>query len=392
MPKITVDSFPPSDGHKLRLFLNLGPDIRKKEEFHVPLLESFSKDRAAEKEVITNLTLSGDDAPAPGTEPVLFLARLEGKPAARAAAFLRNPGPNTESNPVCSLAFFEGVNDRRVFDALIKKITEWSQSRGLKRIVGPWDPSPAGKLGCLTNDPKTPPTVLLPHHPRYYWALFAGYGFSPQKDHLCYSITRDRLQESRTFNRLLDRGGRAPASSPGLAVRRIDLGQLDREVPLLLHLMKESSQDSWGLSSWTLPELQFLFSRHRKLIDPDLIRILEDEGEPVGCILSLPDSNPQRFEALKYHRPFQAIALYGKKGEIDRLRIFAFSLRRSHTNLPILGYLIRDFLAVALDKGFDTAEISPIPDSFENPKKLERLLEAKLYRTYRTYQLEITDR
>ncbi len=98
--------------------------------------------------------------------------------------------------------FFESIDDQAVADALLAAAADWCRQRGHDILRGPASFSVNDECGVLVDGFETPPTLMMPHNPRYYVRLMERAGFTKAKDLLVY----EGGSESSTF--------RSPSGSP----------------------------------------------------------------------------------------------------------------------------------------------------------------------------------
>lgn len=349
------------------------------DEHHVPLRGTETLDRAHDLE-----GLLGPKSSPQGTSR-LFLAGFKGKPAGRAAISVPSQDPSE-----ARLSYFDCKNDRRVFDGLMARIEPWCRSQGVQTLAGPFSPTLEGEVGCLTGDPAAPPTVLLPHHPRFYWTLFEGYGFVRTTARHCLVTDRDRLEPHPLFNRILRIGGATQRKDPELSLRSSSFDRLDEDLALASQLFAEANRDGWGLGLLPQNALAESLREQRRELVLDLFVFLERSGTAIGTLLAIPDNSRRAHELLQYRRPFQGVARRLHKHTVDRLRILGISLIREEAHLGNFAYLMREFLTQALSRDFSEVEVSWIPEEHHRfQAQIARMTGASLYRTYVGYRLTL---
>src|SRR5207247_2027761 len=84
------------------------------------------------------------------------------------------------------------------------------RERGHDTMRGPMNPSVNDDCGLLVEGFDTPPTLMMPHNPRYYPALHDAAGLRTAKDLLAYeNATRDMPERLARAARLVaERGGK----------------------------------------------------------------------------------------------------------------------------------------------------------------------------------------
>ena len=93
----------------------------------------------------------------------------------------------THADHVGFFGFFESIDDQAVADALFDAAAgAWCRERGHDVLRGPASFSVNDECGLLVDGFDTPPTLMMPHNPRYYIPLLERAGFVKAKNLLVY--------------------------------------------------------------------------------------------------------------------------------------------------------------------------------------------------------------
>jgi len=111
-----------------------------------------------------------------------FLAERDGEVVGRIAAISNRLHNETHGDRVGFFGFFECVDDRSVADRLLQAAADWCRERGHDVLRGPASFSVNDECGLLVDGFDTPPTLMMPHNPRYYITLLERAGFAKAKD------------------------------------------------------------------------------------------------------------------------------------------------------------------------------------------------------------------
>ena len=110
-------------------------------------------------------------------EAEYFLAERDGEVVGRIAAITNRLHNETHGDRVGFFGFFESIDDQSVADALFAAATAWCRERGHDVLRGPASFSVNDECGLLVDGFETPPTLMMPHNPRYYVTLLERAGF-----------------------------------------------------------------------------------------------------------------------------------------------------------------------------------------------------------------------
>src|SRR5262249_18084241 len=179
------------------------------------------------------------------------------------------------------------VNDSHVSRELFAAAREWAQQKGMKRLLGPMNPTTNDECGLLIEGFDSPPVFMMTYNPRYYVELIETEGFRKAKDLLAFHIElatlpMDRLH--RIAEQVKNRNGQ-------VSFRPIRRRTLQRDLAKVKEIYNAAWQDNWGFVPMTEAEVDFLAARLKPLLVEGLMWIAESETEPVGFLLALPDYN-----------------------------------------------------------------------------------------------------
>lgn len=181
------------------------------------------------------------------------------------------------------------MDDQAVATALLDAAATWLRNRGLDTIRGPASFSVNDEIGLLVEGFDTPPTLMMPHNPRYYLGLLEAAGFVTAKNLLVYEgghPTRYAPVPER-----LARATQLMAERLGVTLRPMRMDDFDAELARIKTLYERCWEKNWGFVPMTEAEIDHLAAQFKPVVVPDLVPFLEKDGEPIGFALALPDLN-----------------------------------------------------------------------------------------------------
>ena len=201
-------------------------------------------------------------------------------------AAITNAGHNAEHHDKIGFyGFFESVNDPDVARALFDAAGAWVKAKGMDTLRGPMSPSINDECGLLVDGFDTPPTLMMPHNPRYYVQLTEGAGFRKAMDLLCYQPARPAPPER------VARAADVLAKRKGITLRPFNMKRFKEEVELIKKLYNGAWEKNWGFVAMTDAEIDHLAKQLKPVVVPDLIVFAEKDGQTVGFAVALPDMN-----------------------------------------------------------------------------------------------------
>ena len=131
------------------------------------------------------------------------------------------------------------------------------------------------------------PSLMMPYNPPYYEGFLLRYGFDRAMTMWAYYIHEKYMKMDR-----LRRGAELVyRRNPDLRLRTFDVSRFDEEALIVREIYNEAWADNWGYVPITDAEFDHFAAELKQIIDPNLIYILEKDGEPVAFCFSLPNIN-----------------------------------------------------------------------------------------------------
>ena len=217
-----------------------------------------------------------------------FLAENErGAVVGRIAGIVNGTHLKTFDDGVGFFGFFECEERYETAAALLDTACQWVRDQGLTSARGPANPSLHYTSGVLIDGFDREPSLMMPYNPPYYEGFLLRYGFERAMTMWAYYIHEKYMNMDR-----LRRGAELVyRRNPGLRLRTFDVSRFDEEALIVREIYNEAWADNWGYVPITDAEFDHFAADLKQIIDPKIIYILENDGEPVAFSLSLPNIN-----------------------------------------------------------------------------------------------------
>ena len=322
----------------------------------------------------------------------LFMARRDGKPVGTIAGIINHRHNEVHQEQVGFFGFFEVLQDREAAEALLETACDWVREKGMMAIRGPENPSQNEEVGLLVDGWNGPPVIMMTYNPRYYVDFIEGAGFYKAMDLLAYMVDIYKFgPDCENLPPKLVRVAKKIQERGGFTVRPVEMSHFDEEVLRVKKIYNAAWQKNWGFVSMTEAEIEHLAAALKRMVDPKLIWIAEQEGETIGMLLNLPDLNQPLLKA--YPRPgvpewwsMAKFAWHWKvRGDVNVLRGLVGGILEERRGLGVMAVLMVEAARAALPK-YRQCELSWILETNAPTRQLCELLGGYVYRTYRVYE------
>jgi len=315
----------------------------------------------------------------------LWVARRGDRDIGRIAGIIDGHFNKGDGNAAAFFGFFETVEEAPVSRALFRTVADWARAKGMKRLLGPMNPTINDECGLLIEGFDSPPVFMMTYNPKYYIGLLEAEGFRKAKDLLAFMIDLATIP----MDRLRRIAGKVRERNREVVLRPVLRKTLEQDIGKIKEVYNAAWQDNWGFVPMTDAEVDFMAARLKPLLTEGLIWVAETNGETVGFLLALPDYN---------------IALQPLKGKLCTPRLlgfvpYLFGWKTPHrTRVLTLGvkekYRSRGIETAILIEGLNTGFNIGIQESeaswiLEDNVLMCRMLEAiggRVYKRYRIYE------
>ncbi|PIY97160.1 MAG: N-acetyltransferase [Candidatus Kerfeldbacteria bacterium CG_4_10_14_0_8_um_filter_42_10] len=280
--------------------------------------------------------------------------------------------------------FFECFDNFSAAQALFDYAKKWLTNLGYSSMRGPANFSINGEYSVLVAGFDSSPMVMMTYNPPYYPKLLEQYGFSSSQEMYAFG---HKVEEGLPENTLaLAQAVRK--KYPDLVMREMDVNQLEKEAKIVHKIYTEAWNENWSASPMSEQEMVKLAKELKMIIDPSLAFILEYQNKPIGFSLTVPDANQALKTANGRLWPFGLIKILLKKRCLDSFRVLAMGVLKEYRHHGFDALFYQQTLENAQRKGYRFAEMSMINESNLPMRRVLERLGAKIYKTYRMYDLK----
>jgi hypothetical protein len=256
---------------------------------------------------------------------------------------------------------------------------------------GPNNPSASDECGILVEGFNTRPAILEAHNPPYYSSLMERSGMRKNQDIVARLIHRPAAAQElkEVLPEKLIRVAELVKKRSDLTFRSVDLDRWDRDVRIACDIYNQSLGTLPEYIPMSQDEFRAFANSFKSLVSPELVKLAEVNGKPVGFALALPDVN----QALQH--------VNGRLDIIGLLKFLWYSRKLDRASFKILvmipqfiGSGIETALVVEVaqalfDKNYKEVDMSLTGDENVKSNRYQDNLGMKIYRRYRFYERDI---
>lgn len=318
----------------------------------------------------------------------LWMAVRNGRDVGRLAGVIDRNYNAFHNDTAAFFGFFECIRDPEVSRLLFNALFEWARQNGMRRVLGPMNPSTNETCGLLIEGTDSPPTFMMPYNPVYYAELITDAGFRKAKDLLAYYVDVAKCP----LDRLRRIAAKVRERYPQVRLTPVRRRTLRRDLARIKKVYNSAWERNWGFVPMTDSEVNFLAGRLKPLFMEGLVWLAEAGDEPVGFMLAMPDYNiPLRLLRGRLFTP-RLISflpyLFGVKRP-HRCRVLILGVKEGWRGRGLEGAMLAEGFRVGIAAGITEAEASWVLEDNTPMVRLMEFFGGRPYKTYRLYEREL---
>jgi GNAT superfamily N-acetyltransferase len=315
-------------------------------------------------------------------EIVPYMAVRDGSVVGRVAAIIDQNYIAVHRKETGFFGFFESINDMAVSRALLDQVAGYLRARGMKRMLGPANPSTNNECAFLIEGFDSPPFIMMSYNPPYYRELMKGCGLKKAKDFYANRMVND----GSIPERLLRISDRVRRKTPGLVIRPVNMKRLPEEVKKVKEVYNGAWSDNWDFVPLTDEELDYMVKQMKPLVVPDYALFAEIGGETAGFTLALPDYNVALKKINGRLGPLSLLKFLYYSRTIKTIRVWMLGVKAEYRKRGIEALLYLEIFRRGYARGVQWGEMSMILEDNHLMQKALEAMGAEKYKTYRMFQ------
>jgi hypothetical protein len=278
--------------------------------------------------------------------------------------------------------FFECINDVQTAKSLFCSAQEWLNEQGIKKMIGPMNPSTNDECGFLLEGFDIPPSFMMPYSPEYYLNLAEQCGLKKVKELYAYNMDVSVDSRLKRLGRVVEMAKKKIA---GLKIRTVRKDSYEEDLKAAISIYNRAWEKNWGFVPWSDEEFASIASKLKMIIDPEMVVIASIGEESVGMLISLPDYNQVLKKLNGKLFPFGIFKFLYYRRKIDALRLMVMGVVKEYRNKGIEAIMYEIGLKNALRIGYKYCELSWVLDDNIMTQRTAEMMNGRIYKKYAVY-------
>jgi hypothetical protein len=217
-------------------------------------------------------------------EAKFWLAYKNGKCVGRIGAIINDAYNKKTGEKMARFSRLEFFDDEEVVAALLKTAEEWAQLQGCVGVQGPLGFSNLDTQGLLVEGFDHLQAVGSVYHHAYYHKHLEKLGYSKEIDWVEFRLTIGAQAVEKA-----NRGAALIQKRYGIEV--LHFKKMSELLPLsntIFDILNDAFCELPFVSEFTPRMVEFYKEKYIKLLNPEFVKMVKINGEPVGFVIGLP--------------------------------------------------------------------------------------------------------
>ena len=286
--------------------------------------------------------------------------------------------------------FFECVDDRQVFQALIELARNWAREWGCKYLVGPRSFTDNDYPGFLLNHFDTPAALYEGHTPPYYVAFAKAEGWTVDADTLAYRAFRANY--GKDLERLpakLSRVAQRATRNRRVSVRQAELAHFEREFKIVLEIYNLALSRLPDFVPMTEAQFREFAESLKPVLQEDMILFAMVDGQEVGFSLALPNLAEafHRSGGLRY--PWNYLQLWWHARRVKSASFKILAIDPAYWGMGLEAIMFVKMIAAFIQRGYQWIDASLTGGDNPYTNKIAKRFGLEEYKRYRLYRIPV---
>ena len=360
----------------IREFINFPKQLYKNEDKWVPWFDMDMKKILTKKHPFF-LHSKGE----------FFLAKKEGITVGRICV-VSNVRYQKEHGRSCGHFFFlDAVNNFEVFRILFQSAADWSRSQGLKTLDGPLLFGGSCGSGILIEGyDQSAPMTMMPYNFPYYKEMLEKLGFQKYFDTKGADIGPGKFEIPERVESLAEKVIDKGRFKVIIFKSKRDILEKADRIASLYNITLGDHPEDYPLTDKELDQMK---NDLMTVASPDLIKILEYDGEIIGFLFAFADISHTLRKNMGKITPFGIIRIILGLKTAKKVLFNGMGILPGYQRLGGNALLYHELAKTVRSRDFIEAEVVQIAESTEMMLKDIRKLGIKINKIHRIYTIDL---
>jgi hypothetical protein len=261
-------------------------------------------------------------------DAVLLLAFRDGRPVGRATGIINRRYNEYRHEKTARFGYFDVMEDREAFTAILRHIEAWARAKGMTKIVGPYGFSDQDPEGFLIEGFEHRATLATYYNFEWMPKWLEADGYAKDNDWFVYKLEVPKA---------------LPEFYMKIYERQVRRGQFDiiefksrKEIKPwirpVLSLMNETyvAGNIYGYTPLSEEEMDDLAKRYLPVIDPRFVKVITKDGEVLAFIIAMPDMTAGILKARGRLLPFGFIHVLRAAKKTKQLDLMLGAIKEAY--------------------------------------------------------------
>ncbi len=316
-----------------------------------------------------------------------FVVERDGEVVGRIAALENRNYNRHHQRKQANFYLFDTVDDGAVVEALVNRVRDWAQRRGLTTLVGPKGFGLLDGYGVLVEgfEHRQVMTMMNYNYP-YYPRLLEHLGFEKEVDFASCHIDIDTFDLPERIHRIAER----VMERSNLEVKRFkSIREIKSWTQRIRETYNRAFADNWEFSPITEREADFLMDNAISLSDHRLIKIIVRGDEMMGFLFGFPDVSAALQRARGRLTPWALLDLLWERRRTKWLALNGAGLVPELHGIGGTALLYSEMEKSVREQRFTHADLTQVAETAVQMRRDLERTGGTLYKHHRVYRWEL---
>lgn len=316
-------------------------------------------------------------------DTILLLAWKDGRPVGRIMGIINHRFNEHRGERTARFGYFEVIEDREAFTALLRAVEDWARARGMTKIVGPYGFSDQDPEGFLVEGFEHRATIATYYNFEWMPRWLEENGYAKDCDWFVYKIDVPK-EPPELYKKIYERQLRRGTFKIVEFRKRKEIKPWIRPI---LGLMNECymAGNIYGFAPLEEEEMDDLAKRYLPVLDPRFLKAVTKDGEVVAFIIAMPDMTEGIRKARGRLLPFGFIHVLRAAKKTKQLDLLLGAIKEKYRGQGLDGLMGVKIILSAIEAGMEMMDTHHEMEANVKVRSEMERLGGVIYKKYRAF-------